>query len=197
MESLAVHLRIPSRYHFAIDWMDPKTTRSLVSDTNYVSSSIRAGGWPAITETRLFDGVSGPPWLVNMNFEPITVEPCENVVFNYLIVNNGHEDRQAFDKAIAQIGAGLASAGVSALSGSGLLGAVAGKVTGLLIGFVFADCDGLVAIEQAIVSGKDLQGMTTDSQPFVKETFHAGTSSPAACGANSEYAITWSIARVH
>lgn len=197
MESLAVHLRIPSRYHFAIDWMDPKTTRSLVSDTNYLSSSVRAGGWPAVTQTRLFDGVSGPPWLVNMNFEPITVEPCENVVFNYLIVNNGHEDRQTFDNAVKEIGAGLADAGVKALSGSGLLGTIAGKVTGLLIGFAFADCDGLIAVEQAIFSGKELQAMTTELQPFSKTTNHPGTDSPAACGANSNYDITWSVARVH
>jgi hypothetical protein len=74
---------------------------------------------------------------------------------------------------------------------------VAGKVTGMLIGFAFADCDGPIAVEQVIFSGKELQQMISESQAFQKATFHAGTDSPAACGANSEYEITWSIARVH
>jgi hypothetical protein len=52
-------------------------------------------------------------------------------------------------------------------------------------------------MEQVIFSGKELQAITTDSQPFFKITTHAGTDSPGPCGANSEYEITWSFTRVN
>jgi len=203
-ESLAVPLRIPSRYHFAIDEMDPKTTRGLLNDQNYVSSSIKTGGWPVFNETRFYHDVSGPPFLVNMNFTPITVEPCEKLVFNYLIVNNGHADRATFDKAIAEIGSAIATKGVTWLVGSSapvigsILGAAAGKLTGMFIGIVFADCDGPVAFEQVEFSGKELQLLvTSDTHPHRVTTSHPGTDSPTLCGANSLYEVSWSIVRVH
>lgn len=198
IELLAVHMRVPSRYWFSIDYMDPQTTRSLVSDDDYLSSSIRPGGWPADTQTRFFPNVSGPPYLVNMNFEPITVEPCETVVFNYLIINKGHADRDTIDKLVAGVGNALASAGVDALTGSSLLGGLAGKALELFIGgIVFADCDGLVAIEQVTFTGKELQALTTDTQPHTVTTSYPGTDSNTGCGDNSFYVITWSVKSVH
>jgi hypothetical protein len=133
-----------------------------------------------------------------MNFEPITVEPCETVVFNYLILNQGHADRDSVDKLVAGVGNALASAGVEALTGSGLLSAVAGKAVELFFGnIVFADCDGLVAIEQVSFTGKDLQSLATDAQPYSVTTPYPGTDSNTGCGDNSLYVITWSIKSVH
>ena len=64
-----------------------------------------------------------------------------------------------------------------------------------LIGIVFAKCDGLVAVEQVVKLGKDLQTLT-GSGPYTVTSTHPGTDSASGCGANSKYTVTWKITPV-
>ena len=77
-----------------------------------------------------------------------------------------------------------------------LLGVLGGKLAEMLIGVVFADCDGPVALEQVTFTGKELQSLTDDTHPHSVTTSHPGTDSPTMCGSNSLYAITWSVLSV-
>jgi hypothetical protein len=65
-----------------------------------------------------------------------------------------------------------------------------------LLGIVFAQCDGLVAVEQLVEMGRDLVDMTNGGNPHTVVTTHPGTDSAAGCGPNSEYQVTWSIMSV-
>lgn len=64
-------------------------------------------------------------------------------------------------------------------------------------GFLFPDCDGFVAADGIGMSKKqwdaviDSAGGTT----FTKTMSYPGTNSPAGCGSNSEYSVTWSVTR--
>jgi hypothetical protein len=64
-------------------------------------------------------------------------------------------------------------------------------------GFLFPDCDGFVAADGIGMSKKrwdaaiDSAGGTT----FTRTMSYPGTSSPAGCGSNSEYSVTWSVTR--
>jgi hypothetical protein len=63
---------------------------------------VGAGNWPAQTKTQWIGdigGLSDPKESQTnlLNFEPVAVELCEPVVFNYLVLNNGHADQKTID----------------------------------------------------------------------------------------------------
>jgi hypothetical protein len=64
-------------------------------------------------------------------------------------------------------------------------------------GFLFPDCDGFVAAD-GIGQSKAQWDAAIDSAGgavFRQTMNYAGTDSPAGCGSNSEYSVTWSVTR--
>jgi hypothetical protein len=63
--------------------------------------------------------------------------------------------------------------------------------------FLFPDCDGFVAAD-GIGMSKEQWDQAIDSvggETFRKTMHYAGSNSPAGCGSNSDYTVTWSVTR--
>jgi Repeat of unknown function (DUF346) len=217
-------LMLPTRYRFSADHVHVTTTRALDEDTDAAAAAIGAGNWPIQTVTQRIGGIGGltspdSAQLNRLHFDPVTVELCEASLFHYMITNNGHADSKVLDTALVQAAGSITSAGVEAVSkglatgigailaieviGTTILMPVIGSLLGSLVdyvldwlgGVVFADCDGLVAAESIAFSGRDLYLKTRDA-PLSVTTIHKGTDSPATCGDNSVYEVTWTIRQV-
>jgi hypothetical protein len=154
-----------------------------------------------------------------LDFDAVTVELAEPMSFSYLVVNNGHAPQDKILAALANAGDSLGLAGSSsmqediakglvkivsvkiaeAISGAlPAVGSILGKIETWLMGKLadaaFESCDGVVAVELRAMMGRDLFMLTDNGRKTVNiTTQHSGTSSPAACGDNSAYEVTWSI----
>jgi len=217
------HTHLPTRYKFSVDHVHVTTTRALDSDTDTAQATLGIGNWAIQSKKQEIGdigGLSSPDssQLNLLDFEPITVELCEAVLFNYLILNSGNADQKTIDAALISAGTSLTgssvasvsknlAAGVGAIVGIELVGNIVAPVIGSLLGslvgyligklgnIVFANCDGLVAAEQIALTGRDLH-LKTANGPLTATTTHPGTDSPTGCGSNSQYEVTWSIKRV-
>ena len=198
-EQLGDHMTLPTRYRFGVDFVTCDTARSLNEDTDTAQATLAPGNWPTQTVTQSIGNIGGTAPKQNqtnlLEFIPIAVELCEPVTFNYIVINNGHADQASLDNAIVSAGQALVSAGVKALAGSSILGAVAGFLLGKLGSFLFQDCDGIVAVEQVTFMGRDLHLQTESHELDSVVTTHPGIDSPTGCGANSQYEVTWSVKR--
>jgi hypothetical protein len=196
-DELGGHVVLPTRYRFSVDFVTCDEPRSFISDTDTAQATISPGNWPLQSISQAIGDIGGthPSQAQTnlLNFEPVTVELCEDVSFNYIVVNNGHADQVSLDTALISAGSALASAGIKAATGSSILGAVAGWLLGKLGSFLFQDCDGIVAVEQVTFSGRDLHLKTENNELGAVITVHPGTDSPSGCGGNSQYEVTWSI----
>ena len=190
-------------------------TRSLHNDTDHVSCSIAVGQGPPQSQVKSMGDVNNGIHHVGLSFDQVAVDLNQPVVFNYIIINNGHASHEKIAGELTKVGNALASrgtqaaasalaAGAGSLVGASVgtailpvlgtaLGALAGWLVSEISGIVFANCDGPVAAEQAVFTGKDLQIRTANSQTIKFTTFHPGTESPHGCGANSRYKVTWSV----
>lgn len=172
--------------------------------------------WPLLTKTQRqgdLGGTAVKEGATNlMNFGPITVELCETAIFNYTFMNSAGDPSfvqsvllqqgvkladLGVQTAIKDIGTGLGItvvdvAGIAAPIIGSLLGILASWLVSELNSIIEAKCDGVVAAEQILTMGKDLQGKTTHG-PYSMTTVHNGTDTPHGCGSNSQYEVTWSI----
>jgi hypothetical protein len=198
-EQLGGHIALPTRYRLSVDFVTCDTPRAFISDTDTAQATIAPGNWPTQSLPQVIGDIGGthPSQAQTnlLNFEPVTIELCEDVRFNYIVINNGHADQVSLDAAITSAGSALASAAVTAVAGSSILGTVAGWLLGKLGGFLFQDCDGIVAVEQIQFTGRDLHLKTGIGELDSVITLHPGTDSPTGCGGNSQYEVTWSIKR--
>jgi hypothetical protein len=154
-----------------------------------------------------------------LDFEPVTVDLAEPMSFSYLVVNNGHAPQDKILAALANAGTSLSLAGSSSMQediAKGIVNIVSVKilaaiaisvpVIGSILGMIeswlmdqlkeaiFESCDGVVAVELRAMIGRDLFMLTDNGRKTVTVTTqHAGTDSPTACGAKSEYEVTWTI----
>ena len=124
------------------------------------------------------------------------------VVFNYLIMNNGHGGNDAKAKAaqaalstIAEeiikhkaITAGAVTVGsILVPFFASALAAIAGVLAVIEAGLLlFADCDGLVAAGALPFTCSDLIRRTGSGQKISENTNHPGTDSADGCGSNSQ-----------
>jgi hypothetical protein len=164
-------------------------------------------GSPKTSETNLLD------------FEPVTVDLAEPMSFSYVVVNNGHADEDAILAALTNAGYSIGLAGSSSMQediAKGIASIVSVTIAGALtisvpvVGSVvaaletwllgkftaaiFESCDGVVAVELRAMMGRDLFILTDNGRKTLAVTTkHPGTTSASACGANSEYEVTWSI----
>lgn len=212
------------RYRFSVDFFTVKTARSLNQDTDVAQATLRVGNAPVRAATQFMGdwGGTGPgqAQVQQLEFEPVTVELCEYAIFNYQIVNSAKADTSEMKAALNTAGTKLvdfATDSIKKALGAGLTAIttievatitsvpVIGTILGLLsnwlfeqLGSLFSEghCDGSVALEQALISGRDLHLATAGGHAYLKTTDHPGTDSPTGCGANSDYSVTWSIRRV-
>lgn len=222
--STGAHLRIPGRYRFSVDHVRVDTTRALNADTDAAMCSVAPGNVKPMIRTQWIGEIGGlgSPDESQTNLldvEPVSVDLAEPMSFSYLVVNNGHADRDKILQALAAAGDSLSLSGSSSMQEQiaqgiaqfvqvkllaataisvpvvGSILALAEKwVLGKLSAAIFKSCDGVVAVEMRAMMGRDLFIMTDHGRKTVTvTTVHPGTTSPTACGANSEYEVTWSI----
>jgi hypothetical protein len=55
-------------------------------------------------------------------------------------------------------------------------------------------CDGVVATDGMLVYGRDLEALTANG-PYTRTAYVPGSNSPAGCGNNSVYYMTWTLSR--
>jgi hypothetical protein len=202
-------------FHITLESFEIIKTRARHNDTDFVSCTLAAGKGAPQTKTKAMGDVNDGKHLVGLSFGPVTVAHNEAVIFNYLIINSGHQDQQAIQAALTKGATKLAdegakeaaeaiSVGAASLVGASIgsfvapvIGTALGALTGWLVdeisGFFFANCDGLVAAEQVAVTGAQLAALAA---PHRVTTFHAGTDSAAGCGGNSKYKATWQITAI-
>src|SRR5579885_2855667 len=216
-------LRIPQRYAFSVDEVIVRTTRSLLTDTDAAVASVLAGNAPVLTAVQWIGDTGGPDPKQNQTnllaFTPVTVDLAEPMSFSYTVVNNGHADQTKILAALKSgsnalalagsssmqedIGKGIAKIVTVALEGAikinipvvgSVLGAIENWLLGKLTDIVFANCDGLVAVEMRAMMGRDLHILTNNGRTkLTVTTTHHGTDSATGCGANSVYDVIWSI----
>jgi len=72
-----------------------------------------------------------------------------------------------------------------------------GAIVGAIGGFLFPDCDGFVAGDGVGLSKKQWdEAISSAGGTTLRITMHyPGSNSPAGCGSNSDYTVTWSVTR--
>ncbi len=215
------HVWLPTRYGFSVDRVHVITTRSLDADTDTAVASIGAGNWAVQTATQGIGDIGGlsTPKEAQLNllsFDPVTVELCETSIFHYLIINAGHVDAKVLDAALTKAAGSITDdlvkavskglgAGVGAIVGIEIVGTtilipVIGSLLGSLVEYllgklgevVFADDDGVVALYQIPLLGRELYLKTKDG-PLSDTTTQNGTDLSPGGGSNSVYEVNWTI----
>ena len=154
-----------------------------------------------------------------LDFDHVTVDLAEPVSFSYIVVNNGNTDQTKILAALASGSDSLSLASSASLAeqvAKGVVKWVSLKIVGLLaidvpvIGSalkkietwllgkltdtLFKSCDGLVAVEVRAIMGRDLYMQSGNGTKTLKgSTRHPGSTSPANCGAASDYEVFWTI----
>ena len=204
---IAIHPQVQTMT-FSLDSFRITDTRSRHNDTDYASCTLlvrdsKGQGTPQTLKKKIGD-VNNGTHPVGLKFSNVAVPAGGSVVFNYLIVNSGHQSEGDVDKALEQAGGALAEKGLVAggtaigtaiLPGLGtILGAIGGFLAGEIKSILTANCDGAVAAEQVTLTYDQLISDTAGG-PMTKETKHPGTDSATGCGSNSMYYVTWHIER--
>jgi hypothetical protein len=195
-------------YTFTLDSFRITQTRSLHNDTDYVSIAVVVGQNPPIAApVKSMGNVDNGTHEVNLSIPNVAVGPTDLSAFIYSIVNCGHgspdEIEAALQKAtiaaaskLAQQWAAPAAAEAPAASHTSTVGTSAfGWLTGAVEGILFADCDGVVAGGDCIFfRGEEASLMAnSNGQPVTFNDSNPGSNSPAGCGANSQYYVSWSV----
>jgi Repeat of unknown function (DUF346) len=223
MDMVVGDMRVPSRYRFSVDLIKAKTPRSLLSDTDAAALSLAVGNWPSHIKTQWIGDIGGPSHPEEsqtnlLEFED-SVDLAEAVSFGYLVVNNGHAAEDKILTALQNAGDSLNLASVASMSediAKKIVNFVSVKLTALLTinvpvvgtiagtfeqwllskltNAIFESCDGIVSIEFRPMMGRELFVMTDNGKKRITfTTIYHGTESPSACGAKSEYEVTWTI----
>lgn len=202
--------------NFSLDNFRITDTRARHNDTDYVTISVTVGTNDAITKTQKMGDVNNGTHPVGLGVGAVIPEDVDvPVVFNYVILNNGHGDptkvQQGTEAALKTIGTQAAKAAATA-TGAALgealgaaigsaavpllgtaIGALAGWCVTKLGSVLFADCDGVVAVGVIVSSSKQLIQNTAGGQKITETVEHPGTKSAPGCGANSHYFTTTTI----
>jgi hypothetical protein len=181
----------PAYYTFRLDSFTITNTRSVDEDTDHVTVGLKVGDRVFDPQTKHMGDVDNGTHQVGLQFGPVLVDSeAESIAFNYQIVNNGH----ASDSDIEQK---LAAGAIALLTKVFSLGtpwtAVLGIVINYIFGFIFADCDGPVAVDQINITGGTLWAWTHGVGLHSETKYYPGTDSDVGCGSNSEYYVTWSM----
>jgi hypothetical protein len=209
----------PAKYNFELNSLQVLSKRTNTfpgtgEDTDFVGFTLTVGNNAPQTITKAMGNLSTNSYNIGLVFEGVAVNPGDNVIFNYHIVNSGQPEAKALAyleqtlqkvtsagiTALAEAGAAALGALIGSLLGLAipvpLLGSALGALGGLLLadawGFLFPNCDGPVAAALHIWSSAYLTAVTS-AGTFTNTENHPGVNSPSGCGGNSNYNVTWSI----
>jgi hypothetical protein len=194
------------------------TTRSPLSDTVFLYYSAFVGG--DLVASRLISfGDLGTGQYSTVDYVPsdhtpglevVINDPSAKVAFNFQLVNAGNPPggtlsarlagpaQQLFNSAAGIKGAGATEI-LTAEDGSAFLGGVEGAalmlVFSTLWGWLSADCDGPVAVDQISGPRFVLDAWTDNPARSVSALGrnYPGLDSPHGCGGNSNYELNWSL----
>lgn len=212
-------------YKFSLDSFHVLETRARVSDTDYVTFSLKTGNGTTRTQTRSMGDVGDDAApAVGLVFDGVSVGSNDAVVATYLIVNSGHSSPSAIEKDLESAaekvviaGTAAAVAAISATEGAGIAAAVSaavgavvgsagvpvlGTALGAFIAWVFTSIGELLAANCDGPVATEVMPFTgrdlwakTARGPIKMSTDHPGVDSAAGCGSNSHYVVNWSVER--
>lgn len=184
-------------YIFSLDSFSITNTRSAHKDTDYVAFTAMITGQAPVTQTRSIGSVNNGSHAVGLAFSGIALNPGQNLVLNYFIVNAGKADRVTVELALERVGRAFASGGpgipqapnnVSAMGSQPVVDWFNEQLQAL---YALGSCDGLVAVEQDVLTYFELLPGTTNT-PYVHTSNHSGTEPPSGCNKHvSGYSVTW------
>ena len=208
-------------YAFTVEKFHIDNTRSRGDDTDTVSSAFGVGASPAATKSIFAGDVDSGDIGVNLAF-PLQFVPTDEVAVLSYFIYNGDISKLSLNlnKLAAKVVndfAGLAEQAIASRSwplgkdtsipddpglpdnatfdDPGWIGVLAFAA---IASFLFPDCDGMVAadvigrLKSELDRAIELAGGTT----YRQSRRYPGSDSPAGCGSNSDYTVTWSVTRV-
>jgi len=209
-------------YYVHLDSFNVINPRSQFNDSDYAAFTAKAPNFSGGTNNTTGWGPQNLGKNTNeptgLTLGPYTIPPdsADQLGFSYIIDNYGGEiSSEAMYTRLGGIGLSLAGEAIGTLFGPG--GSTTGKEIGSEFGttlndlsrqflndlngilapitsFVFADCDGVVAQDEIAYTGAALAVDTAGGAHSETHTY-PGSDSPAGCGSNSIYTVTWSISR--
>jgi hypothetical protein len=207
-------------YTFMIEGFHIFTTRSRGDDTDEVGGVLRLGNETLPAQSRANGDVDGGDFPIGFVFGPRLVsQPQTAVVLSYSIYNG---DTSKLPKSLAELSSDLVGTAVDSMTkgkdpeqgdlsdytnypgapdnanfnfGDGSWIKVLEFVA--LADFIFPDCDGFVAMGTIGREKKKWDALIDDAGGMTlrQSVRYPGSDSPAGCGSNSDYSVTWSILR--
>jgi hypothetical protein len=177
---------------FRLDKFHIDTTRAIHNDTDHVAFAVKVGDQMFGPLIKNMGDVNNGDHAVGLEFGPIQITSTGvPVIFNYQILNSGHQDQADIDKLLND-GANYLT-GAAGKTGN-TLAIAAAWVAKFFIGWLTVDCDGPVAVDQIGLTGATLDEMTISSSTY-SETRRYVINSQDKCGSSPDYKVTWSINR--
>ena len=203
-------------YNFTIPNFHITQIRSAHKDTLYASAGLRVmdaiGGLHndlAPQGASLGDHGAGDEVGLNLSFKNVDVpDPTPDnpdggaVYWTFLLVNQGNADITAagfvavINKAVDAFAGALADkvGEGAAVTVASLYGLAAILGIQELVNLITADCDGTVAVGDIELTAANLAGLVPiTGQVWTQNQNNPGTNSPAGCGRNSDYVVTYQI----
>ena len=148
-------------YTFRLDLFTIYNTRAQLKDRDYVTISLAVAGQQPMTKIRAMGDLDNGTYDTGLAFENVSVDDDQMVRFSYTIINNGHSDPNALEKALLKTAPGLAKQAGDAVDP--LLGQLFNWLVTEIGTALFADCDGPVAASVHQFSGAQLRDGTNSS----------------------------------
>jgi hypothetical protein len=212
-------------YTFKLEQFHIDNTRSRHQDTDAAAFALQAGNHLFPAQNFFAGDVNNGDHAVNLVFASVLInDPDSPAVFTYEIYNGDASKLPSSlaamaanlaaqiiplalkttgpETGVANFSSGEAGADVPTADNpfedsSGWSALFLEAIVVDIGGFLFPDCDGFVAAD-GIGRTKSQWDMLIDSAggvTFRKGLHYPGSNSPAGCGSNSDYTVTWSVTR--
>jgi hypothetical protein len=169
-------------------------TRSKHKDTDYLFFRLQVGTSAPQTQFRPLGDLNSGSYPIDLAILGVDLEPGNQFVFNYMIVNAGSAKQGDVEMALQKASADWANG--EGPASNNLTGALEDGQTWfndeLKTILNPSSCDGMVAAEQDHFTYEELTSMLSNNI-FNHQTHHPGVRSPSGCGPNSQYTVTWEI----
>jgi hypothetical protein len=196
------------RYTFSLDSYEIRDTRSLHEDTNYVTVGLNVNGQTiGSPPTKFMGDQNNGKYPVGLSFPNVEVPDGSTVIFNYQILNSGHQSHADIEKALQEAAVQQLTkahdnpnpddpTNQATNQGNDNLWAQAVILAiEFVIGIIFANCDGIVASRPLRYTSNDLRQIPI-GQKLEDSILEHGSDSAVGCGGNSRYVVRWSITRL-
>lgn len=178
--------RSMARVMFRIPHLHIGQVRSPDTDTDVVTLAVKVGDQIFPPVTKRIGDVGVGDHAVNLEVGPVEVGDADPVTVSLIVANMGYDaSDEAYALKLMNTLSDAAAAVLTALYGAGAAWQELNKATKWINGLLTANCDGLVAQDQYVLTGADLAGLAPQTRDY------PGTNTPDGCGANSNYQVTW------